>query len=236
MRRWQRSPVRRLCCVSFAALLFSFFSVAPLCARLTLLSMGFFLVVAVVVDETKRSTKQNVLHSCQLHYRWLGCVCVCVCALIFYFLSVWDFSLLPFSRAFHCTPRSHVFHWFLMYIIWILFLFSFSVVVAPVPPFSWSLRPAVVVCMESSLHKGECRGEGVGGNRDRHRHTGSGILSHVERGEQGQAHRHWHIMSRVVVVTRSALAFRSGSQCYLSDVFNKWLPLPLPTSSNLKLY
>lgn len=168
------------------------------------------------------------------------CVCmrVCVCALIFYFLTVWDFSLLPFSRAFHCTPRSHVFHWFLMYIIWILFLFSFSVVVAPVPPFSWSLRPAVVVCMESSSHKGECRGEGVGGNRDRHshRHTGSGILSHVERGEQGQAHRHWHIMSRVVVVTRSALAFRSGSQCYLSDVFNKWLPLPLPTSSNLKLY
>lgn len=153
--------MRRLCCcVSVLLLLFSSFSVAPLCARLTLLSMVFFLVVPVVVGETKRSTKQNVLHSCQLHYRWLECLCVfCVCALIFYFLSVWDFSLLPFSRAFHCTPRSHVFHRFLMYIIWILFLFSFSVVVAPVPPCSWSLRPAVVVCMESSTHKANAEGE-----------------------------------------------------------------------------
>lgn len=191
----------------------------------------------------KRSAAQS-----RMFYTAVSCttvdsdVCVCVyaclrvCTHILFFKRVRFFVTALFSSIPLHTPRSHVFHWFLMYIIWILFLFSFSVVVAPVPPFSWSLRPAVVVCMESSSHKGECRGEGVGGNRDRHRHTGSGILSHVERGEQGQAHRHWHIMSRVVVVTRSALAFRSGSQCYLSDVFNKWLPLPLPTSSNLKLY
>lgn len=132
-------------------------------------------------NEAQHKAKCSTQLSAALPLTWVS-VCVfvfCVCALIFYFFSVWDFSLLPFSRAFHCTPRSHVFHRFLMYIIRILLLFSFSVVVAPVPPCSWSLRPAVVVCMESSSHKGECRG----GNMDRH--TGSGTLSNVEREQQG---------------------------------------------------